>query len=82
MLGQKGFNYLIADDSEHEGVFCEIYYNDLFVALISEERGDGFFDLENPGPGLVEEGILRKVDLTEFLKAIETACGLLKGKKS
>jgi hypothetical protein len=81
MKEQKGFNYLIADDSDHERVFCEIYYDNLFIALVSQERGDGLFDLETPGPGLVEEGIMRKVDVPGFLDAVEIACRRLRGEQ-
>ena len=63
----QGFDFLIADDSEHEKVFIEIYYKDKFVASISQEQGLDKLEIEFPGPNLVESLIIRKVPLKEFL---------------
>jgi hypothetical protein len=45
---------MIASDTDYERVFCEIYFDGRFVALVSQERGEGLFDLETPGPDLNE----------------------------
>lgn len=79
MLDSNGFEIIIADDSNHKRVFAEIYYEGLFIALISEERGDGLFDIETPSLGLVEERVLRKFPLEGFQKAINDACCKLHG---
>jgi hypothetical protein len=33
------FSILMADDSDHEDLFAEIYYDDEFVAMVSQEEG-------------------------------------------
>ncbi len=67
------FGIRIASPPEYERLVAEIYFGDRFVALVSEERGVGQFDLETPGLELIESSILRKVDLDGFLKAVEEA---------
>ena len=69
----QGFDFLIADDSEHEKVFIEIYYKDKFVASISQEQGLDKLEIEFPGPNLVESLIIRKVPLKEFLDLVNDA---------
>jgi hypothetical protein len=81
MFTGKGFETVIADQEEYERLFCEIYYDGLLVALVSQERGEGIFDLETPGCDLVQERIIRKVDLSGFQEAVETACRRLRGEE-
>lgn len=70
---------MIASPSEYEELVAEIFYDGLFVALVSQERGSGLFDIETPGLDLVEDYVTRKVDVAGFIKAIETACQRLSG---
>jgi hypothetical protein len=46
MLTKNGFD----SDPDHERLVCEIYFDGLFFALISQERAAGLYDLETPGP--------------------------------
>jgi hypothetical protein len=69
----QGFDFLIANDSEHEELFIEIYYNDKFVASINQEHGLNDLEIEFPGPDLVESLITRKVPLKNFLDLINEA---------
>jgi len=55
----QSFDYLIANDDQHENVFIEIYYQEKFIASISQERGKDNLDIEFPGPDLVESLITR-----------------------
>ena len=73
------FSVMIASDEDHEEVYVEIYYDDKFVALVSQEYGLEHKMLEVPGPGLVEEQISRKVDLEGFQQALELAARKLHG---
>ena len=70
----SNFNIVLASPSEHRELVAEIYIDGKFVALISEERGSGLFDLETPGAGLVETNVTRRVDLPRFMAAVEQAC--------
>jgi hypothetical protein len=81
MLKERGFETMIAAPPDYDDLVAEIYYDGLFVALVSQERGKGLFDIETPGPGLVEREVTRKVDAEGFKKAVEEACQRLKGEK-
>lgn len=69
----QGFDYLIVNDDQHENVFIEIYYQEKFVASISQERGKDDLDIEFPRPDLVESLITRKLPLKEFLELVNDA---------
>jgi hypothetical protein len=69
----QGFDFTIADDCEHEKVFVEIYYNEKFVALISQEHGLDDLEIEFPGTNLVESLITRRVPLKDFLDLVNQA---------
>ena len=73
------FSVMIASDLGHEKVYAEIYYDEKFVALVSQERGLENKVLELPGPGLVEDQICRAVDLGGFLQAVQLAARKLEG---
>lgn len=73
------FSVMIASDLDHEKVYAEIYCDEKFVALVSQERGLGSKVLELPGPGLVEDQICREVDLEGFLQAVQVAARKLAG---
>ena len=73
----KHFDFLIADDSEHEKVFVEIYYNEKYVALISQEEGIDKLLIEFPGNDLNESAIIRSLPLNEFLNLIDEAVKFL-----
>ena len=73
------FKIMIASDDEHERVFAEIYLDDKFVALVSQERGPGEEEVELPGGGLVESLVRRKVPLRGLEKALLRAAQRLKG---
>ncbi len=73
------FSVMIASDLDHEKVYAEIYCDDKFVALVSQEHGLEHKMLEVPGPGLVEEQISREVDLKGFQHALELAARKLHG---
>jgi hypothetical protein len=82
MFKRKGFETILASPPDYEKLVAEIYCDRLFVALVSQERGDGLFDIETPGPNLVENRIIRKVDAAGFSEAIEQACKRLQGEKA
>jgi hypothetical protein len=81
MLKQEGFEILIASPSDYEQLVAEIYFDGRFVALVSQERGPGQFDIETPGTNLDEKQIIRKVEWDGFCMAKEEACEQLSGKK-
>ena len=82
MLKGKSFEILVASLPDHNAVVGEIYFDGKFVALVSQERGPGVFDLETPGAGIVEKEITRQVDLEGFKRALDFARKRLLGEES
>jgi hypothetical protein len=64
---------VICSDVDYDNLIAEIYYDDKFVALISQEEGPSKLKVEFSGPTQNEEAILRKVDLDWFQHALEEA---------
>ena len=60
------YGIVIASDDKHEKVVAEIYFDDLFIALLSQEEGLDKLVLELPGVGMNEALILRRIPMTEF----------------
>jgi hypothetical protein len=79
MIKGIGFETIIASPLDYDELVAEIYYDGLFFALISQERGKGLFDIETPGVNLIEKELIRKVDVDGFMKAVVVACQRLKG---
>ncbi len=75
------FRVMIASDMDHDKVYAEIYCDDKFVGLVSQEHGVHSKVLEMPGPGFEEERISRKVDLAGFQRALELAARKLHGEE-
>jgi hypothetical protein len=75
----QDFEVILASPPEYERLTAEIFYNGKFIALISQERNEGEFDIETPGIGLDESQILRKIDLADFQDAVVLACRRLNG---
>ncbi len=72
------YDFIIADDDQHEKVFIEIYYEGKFVALINQEKGLDDLEIEFPGTNLVETLITRKIPLNTFLNLVKEAAEKLK----
>ncbi len=67
------YTFIIASDGELDHLCAEIYYDDKYIARISQEQGPQQKVLEFPGPGLVEDVIVRSVDLAGFRRALVLA---------
>ena len=78
MLTNQGFEVLVASGPDYDRLTAEIYHDGRFVALVSQEREAGLFDVETPGVGLVESLVARKVDAAGLIEAIRRACDRLK----
>ena len=73
------FSMDISSDLNYEYLVCEIYFEDKYCALISQESGRGIYDIEIAGVDLVESLVCRKVNLDVFLEAVEIAKKRLSG---
>ena len=79
MLNGIGFETMIASPPDYDNLVAEIYFDGKFVAIVSQEKGIGIFDIEIPSIRPVETLVAHKVELHGFLEAIEAACKRLKG---
>ncbi len=69
----KPYKILIASDSDYNELVAEIYFHDEFVCMVTQERKDGTFDVEFPGPNLVENLVSRRVEFGSFINALNDA---------
>ena len=69
----NGLKVLICSDVGYDKLIAEIYCDDKYVALISQEDGADRLAVEFPGPGMNEEAIARKVDLAWVEAALPAA---------
>jgi hypothetical protein len=63
----------VCSDVDYERLVVEIYQNEKFVALISQEGANRELAVEFPGPDQNQSIVLRKVELNWFKMAIEEA---------
>jgi len=77
---KNGFEIIITSPVNYNELVAEIHYKGKFVALISQEKGKGQFDLELPEKDIDESMIAHKVDLEGFTRAMELACKRLQGR--
>lgn len=68
------FGAAASGPADYNRLVAEIYFDGRFVALVSQERGAGVFDIETPGTGLDENEIERRVDLAKFVEVTEEVC--------
>ncbi len=73
------FAVTIASDAEHEKVFAEIYYQEKFVALVSQEDGLDRLKIEFPSIHVDESMVLREVNMENFQQALIFAAKKLTG---
>ncbi len=73
------FSVVLSSDSNYDALIAEICVDGKLVAIVSQERGPGLFDIETPGPLRRENEICRKADLIGFKEAVELACKRLEG---
>ena len=70
MNEHKGFRISIGDDSEHEDLTAEIYFQENFLALISQEGGFQNLDIQiyqHP------KSAAWSFRLTDFIETVELA---------
>lgn len=75
----KEYEITIASGPDHEEVFAEIYFDKLFVALVSQEEGIGNMRIEFPDKNVKEDMVVRKVKLKGFQEALQEAARRLIG---
>jgi hypothetical protein len=64
---------LICSDTDYEQLIAEIYIDDKFVALVSQDNGVNDLQIVFPGCDQNEKAIARKVDFVLFNVALERA---------
>jgi hypothetical protein len=68
---------IIASDVEYECVFAEIYYNDKFIALVSQEEGLDKLKIEFRHDLINYDDVVMKMDIDCLRKAIDLAAKAL-----
>lgn len=69
----------VCSDTDFEQLIAEIYIDDKFVALVSQDEGVNNLQIEFPGPGQNESAITRKVDFDVLCHALSKARSELAG---
>jgi hypothetical protein len=65
----------IASDTGYERVYAEVYLEDHFICLVSQEEGQDQLYIEFPTGEVGNDGAsMRKVRLDAFLEVIKAAC--------
>lgn len=72
-LAQIGYRVMLVSSIDYEEITAEVYFDGKFAALINCENGLDRLELELPGLDLVQERIVRRVDLAGFLDAVDYA---------
>jgi hypothetical protein len=75
------YEIIIASPRDHEELVSEIYFDGLFIAQLSMEKGPDAIELEIADATLVQTMVCRKVGLKSFLEAIEFARQRLVGEQ-
>lgn len=70
---EKKLRVQVCSDVDYDNLIAEIYCDEKFVALISQEEGVSNLKVELPGPNQNEAAVIRKVDLDWFQKALQEA---------
>jgi hypothetical protein len=73
------YEIIIADDPDHDKVFAEIYRNNKFLALVSQDDGQDRLKVELPGLGLDEGQVVREAPLVDFVAMLGQAAKKLAG---
>ena len=73
------FSVVLSSDSNYDALIAEICADGKLVAIVTQERGPGIFEIETPGASRKENQVCRKVNLAAFMDAVELACKRLKG---
>ena len=72
-MGKSDIEILVSSDSEYEKLVVEFYFRGKFIALLNQDDGLDHLKIEFAGPDLVEDKVLRKIDLATFEEALELA---------
>jgi len=64
---------LLSSDSDYEKLTAEIFYKGKFVALLSQDNSLSNLQLEFADAKVVEDLVIRRIDLDIFEKALELA---------
>ena len=73
------FKTMIASDADHEKVYAEIYCDEKFVVLVSQENGLDKLRVEFPDSSIDKSMILRNIEMEGFLRALTEAKQRLSG---
>jgi len=64
---------MICSDTDYDQLIAEMYVDDKYIGLISQERGPNNLVVEFPGPDQYEAVITREVEIEILLEALSKA---------
>lgn len=73
MTDYSGIEILLSSDCDYEKLVAEIRCDGKFIALLNQDEGIDKLKIEFPGNVVLEEMVLRKIDLRVFEKGLELA---------
>lgn len=73
----SGIEILLSSDSDYDELTAEIFYNDKYIALLTQDDGVGSLKVVFPANDVDENMILRKIDLDILEQALVLAKGKL-----
>ena len=72
-MKKVGIEILLCSDCDYEKLVAEIYYDGKFIALLNQDEGIDKIRIEFPGAVVLEEMVLRKMDLAVFEEGLALA---------
>lgn len=67
------YEVIITSPPQYEELVAEIYFGGLFIAQLNKEKGDGSIELEIADAVVDQSMVCRKINLDEFIEALEFA---------
>ncbi|MDH5565005.1 MAG: hypothetical protein OEY91_15455 [Nitrospirota bacterium] len=68
-----GIEILLCSDCDYEKLVAEILYDGKSIALLNQDEGIDKIRIEFPGAVVLEEKVLRKIDLAVFEEGLALA---------
>lgn len=72
-MRESDIKVLLSSDSDYEKLTVEIFYKGKFVALLNQDSNLDNLQLEFAGANVVEDLVIRSIDLDVFERAVEVA---------
>ncbi len=79
-MKNSNIEVLLSSDSSYEELTAEIFLDGKFIALLNQDDGVDNLIIEFPDKNVVEDMVLRKINLDDFERCLELAKQRIRGK--